>query len=233
MRKWRVRNLMTHDVVTVSEDTSYQEIADVLSRHGISAVPVVDEFHRVVGVVSEADLLHKVEYAGEEHIRRFFESRRDRTARTRAHGTVARDLMTSPAITTVQDASLAAAARLMDRENVKRLPVVSDIGRIVGIISRSDILRVFQRSDRDILFDVRTEVLQRALWVDPDQVGVRVDNGVVTLTGQLDNRTLTQMAVRYTETVAGVVDVVDELTYAVDDLAVARGDSAPPAIIAS
>ncbi len=232
MLGWQVRNVMTHDVVAVSEDTSYHEIADILSRHGISAVPVVDAFRMVVGVVSEADLLRKVELAGEKVVR-LFHRRGDRRARTKAHGAVARDLMTRPAITTLPSASLAAAARVMERENVKRLPVVNDIGRLVGIIARGDILRVFQRSDNDILLDVRRDVLQQSLWQSPDRVEVRVDNGVVTLSGQLDNRTLTQMAVRLTETVAGVVDVVDELTYVVDDLAVARGGTALSPTIAA
>ncbi len=217
MRNWTVRNVMTHDVVTVREDTPYREIAEILTKHGISAVPVIDEFRHVRGIVSEADLLHKVEFAGEEPVRRFFETRRARDARSKAGGETARDLMSRPAVTTMPGTKLGAAARLMDEEHVKRLPVTDDLGRIVGIVSRGDLLRVFQRPDEDIRRDVAEDVLRRAMWVDPAWVQVTVNAGIVTLVGRLDNRTLTEMAARLTETVAGVVDVVNRLEYEFDD----------------
>jgi len=217
MRTWRVSNVMTHDVITVPEHAMYHEIADLMNHRRISAVPVVDAFHRVVGVVSEADLLHKVEYAGEDRIRRFFDSRRGRAGRAKAHGETARELMTSPAVTTMPDTPLAAAVRLMDQEHVKRLPVVNQVGRVVGILSRSDVLRTFQRSDSDIRSDVRNDVLRRWLQADPDRVTLTVERGVVTLTGTMASRSAAATAVRFTEAVAGVVEVVDELSYDVDD----------------
>jgi CBS domain-containing protein len=211
---------MTTDVAMVGEETPYHEIVDILIERGVSAVPVVDAFRHVVGVVSEADLLHKVEFAGEERVRHFFESRRVHSARSKSHGEVARDLMSQPAITTTPDTSLAAAARLMDDEHVKRLPVVDDLGQIVGIASRSDLLRVFQRPDEDIRRDIVEEVLRRSLWLDSGMVEVTVDRGMVTLTGQLDTKTMAQLAVRLTEGVAGVVEVVDHLGYDFDDTVV-------------
>lgn len=220
MRMWRVRDVMTTDVATVGEDTPYHEIVDILTERRVSAVPVVDAFRHVAGVVSEADLLHKVEFAGEERVRHFFETRRQRSARSKAHGEMARDLMSQPAITTMPDMPLAAAARLMDDEKVKRLPVTDDLGQIVGIVSRGDVLRVFRRADADIRRDVAEEVLRRSLWLDPATVEVTVDRGVVTLTGRLDTKTLTQLAVQLTESVAGVVEVVDHLTYDLDDTTV-------------
>src|SRR5512139_156964 len=116
MRTWQVGDVMTRDVATVAEETPYRQIVDVLIRRGVSAVPVVDGFRRVLGVVSEADLLHRIERAGEPAQRRIIESRRRRGARARSEALVAGDLMTAPAVTTSPQASLPAAARLLDRE---------------------------------------------------------------------------------------------------------------------
>ncbi|WP_244166114.1 CBS domain-containing protein [Micromonospora saelicesensis] len=122
MRTWQVGDVMTREVETVVAETPYREIVDVLLRHGVSAVPVIDDFRRVLGVVSEADLLHRVERAGDPALRRVFESRRRRGARGKSAALLAGDLMTAPAVTTDPEATLSAAARLMDREQVKRLP---------------------------------------------------------------------------------------------------------------
>jgi CBS domain-containing protein len=225
MKIWRVRDVMTTDVATVEEGTPYREIVVVLTGRRVSAVPVVDEFRRVVGVVSEADLLPKVEFAGEPQVRHFLELRRRRDARSKAGGDTARDLMSTPAVTIQPDSSLAAAARLMDKESVKRLPVVDELGRLVGVVSRTDLLQVYRRPDDEIRAEVVEEVLRRSLWLEPGQVKTEVYNGVVTLTGQLDNKTLALLAVRLTESVAGVVEVVDQLGYDFDDTALTSSRS--------
>ncbi len=217
MRTWRVQDVMTTDVVTVGVDTGYKEIVDVLTDRHISAAPVVDDEGRVVGVVSEADLLHKIEYLGDDDERRVFISRRRRQARAKAHGPVARDLMSTPAVTVRPDTPLVEAARRMDDERVKRLPVVDDRGRLVGIVSRSDLLRVYLRPDREIAREVVDEVLGRTLWVEPSRVQVSVRGGVVTLEGRTDRRSTAELAVALTRGVPGVVEVVDRLGYDHDD----------------
>ncbi|WP_229401501.1 CBS domain-containing protein [Micromonospora okii] len=217
MRTWQVGDVMTTDVATVGEETPYREIVDVLVRRGISAVPVVDGFRRVLGVVSEADLLHKVERAGNPEERRVFEGRRRRIGREKADALIARDLMTAPAVTTCPQASLSAAARQMDREAVKRLPVLDDLGRLAGIVTRGDLLRVHLRSDADIREEVVREVLRGVLSVRDGLVTVRVRDGEVTLDGRLDRRSAVELAGRLAAQVGGVVRVVNTIGYDVDD----------------
>src|SRR5690606_23872858 len=118
MRTWRVSDVMTVDVVTVREDTPYRDIVDTLHEHRVSAAPVVDAGGQVVGVVSEADLLHKIEHVGEEHERRIFVSRRYKEAQAKAHGVTARDLMSAPAVTIAPDTPLIAAAKRLDEAKV-------------------------------------------------------------------------------------------------------------------
>lgn len=217
MKLWQVGDVMTADVVTVAKETPYRRIVDLMMDRRISAVPVIDDFRRVVGVVSETDLLHKVELAGESLQPRVFESRRHRSARAKARGAVAADLMSAPAVTVLPTTPVAAAARLMDSEQVKRLPVTDDLGRLVGIVSRGDLLKIYLRPDADVRGDVVAEVLRRVLAVTEDAVDVQVRDGVVTLTGKLDRRSAADIAVRLSRQVAGVVQVVDRLEFDFDD----------------
>jgi CBS domain-containing protein len=221
MRTWQVDDVMTTEVVTVDPETPYRDIVDTLTAHRISAAPVVDGTVRVVGVVSEADLLHKIEL-GDEHDRRVFASRRRRQAHAKAQGGRARDLMSAPAITVRTGTSLPAAAKLMDAEQVKRLPVTDEKGRLRGIVSRGDLLRVYLRTDEQIERDVRDEVLRRTLWVEPETVDVTVRGGVVTLAGSTDRRSTAQLAVKLVHSVPGVVEVVDQLGYEFDDREIAK-----------
>jgi CBS domain-containing protein len=211
MRTWQIRDVMTTDVATVREDTPYREIVDVLASRRVSAVPVVDDFRRVLGVVSEADLLHKVELIGEQHQRRVFEGNRRRTARVKADAAVAADLMTAPAVTALPDTPLVVAAKAMNSEQVKRLPVIDDLGRLVGIVTRGDLLKVHLRPDADIRHDVVEEVLRRVLAVEEGVVRVSVHDGVVRLAGLMDHRTSADIAGRLAAQVSGVVKVVNEL----------------------
>jgi CBS domain-containing protein len=217
MKLWQVGDVMTADVVSVAEKTPYRRIVDLMMARRISAVPVIDDFRLVVGVVSESDLLHKVELANESLEPRVFESRRRRSARTKARGAVAADLMSAPAVTVLPTTPVAAAARLMDSEQVKRLPVTNDLGRLVGIVSRGDLLKIYLRPDTDIRRDVVDEVLRRVLAVDEGTVRVDVHDGVVTLIGRLDRWSATDIAVRLSRQVAGVVQVVDRLDFDFDD----------------
>jgi CBS domain-containing protein len=218
---------MTTDVATVREEAPYREIVDVLATRRISAVPVVDDFGRVLGVVSEADLLHKVELVGQPYEPRLFERRQRRQARVKAEAAVARDLMTAPAVTAFGHAPVVAAARSMDRERVKRLPVIDDLGRLAGIVTRGDLLKVHLRPDDDIRADVVQEVLHRVLAVEEGLVRVTVRDGTVRLTGQLDRRSSVGIAVQLAAQVSGVVQVVNELGYDIDDTVFAGVGSRP------
>ena len=217
----RVRDVMTGAVVTVGPDTGYKEIVDALVDGAVSAVPVVDADDRVLGVVSEADLMRKVEFTGSGAQARIFEWRR-RAAREKAGGDHAGALMSGPAVTIGPDASVSEAARTMDDRGVKRLPVVDEQGRLVGIVSRRDLLRDYLRPDAELRTEIIDTVLRRVLLIEPGAVDVDVDRGVVTMRGTTDRRTTAQIAVRLTHLVPGVVDVVDELTFQYDDTDDAR-----------
>jgi CBS domain-containing protein len=213
----RVREVMTTQVATVGERAPFKQIVRVLAERRISALPVLDAAGRVVGVVSEADLLHKEEFSGGPGGPRPLEARRRRTARAKAAGDRAAELMTAPAVTVGPEATVAEAAKLLERHGIKRLPVVGDAGRLVGIASRADLLKVFLRSDPDIRREVLEDVLLHTMWLDPDAFTVEVRDGVVTLAGPLEFRSLIPIAVRLVHGVDGVVDVVDRLWFEVDD----------------
>jgi CBS domain-containing protein len=212
----KVRDVMTNPVVAVRERATYKKIVDALAEYGVSAVPVLDDDDRVVGVVSEADLMPKMEFAGDDPGARLLERFRRRSARAKAAGDTAGELMSHPAITARPEASIVEVARLMEAERVKRLPVVGDSGRLAGIVTRRDLLRVYLRPDAVIRDDVLAEVLGKALGIGPPDVSVEVADGVVTLAGSVDRRETGQLAVRLTRTVPGVVDVADRMTYRSD-----------------
>jgi len=218
MSHLKVSALMTRDVATVREHTPFHEIAKVLADRRVSAVPVVDLDNFVLGVVSEADLLHKVEFADDpDEGASILEGRAHRLARHKATGHVAKDLMTAPAVTVLDSANVVRAARLLESSGIKRLPVVNDLGRLVGIVSRRDLLRLYLRADADIRDEIVNQVLRRLLWIDPAEVKVEVDGGVVALVGKLEQRSLIDIAVRLVGAVDGVVEVDDRLTWRVDD----------------
>jgi CBS-domain-containing membrane protein len=208
---------MTENVLVVRLATPFKEVARVLADRGISALPVLDENDRLAGVVSEADLLYKEEYGKEEARFRLLASPDERAARSKATADVAGQLMTSPAVTIGPDAGLVQAAKMMDQHRVKRLPVVDADGRLIGIVSRADLLKTFLRTDDEIREEVIRDVFMRVMWAEPEKFDVTVDDGVVTLSGELQLRSSTVIAVRLTRKVDGVVDVIDRLAYVIDD----------------
>jgi len=215
MKRWYVGDVMTREVIAVAADMGYKEIADLMVRHSVSAVPVVDADRRVLGVVSEADLLAKLEYA-DRVPRHVLTSRRMRNGRQKALGDRAVDLMTEPAVTIRETESVTAAARLMEAARIKRIPVVDEHGSLIGIVSRRDLVRLYTRPDHEVRQAVADGVL-RSLWIDPELLRIRVRSGIVTLSGHLDRRSLAEIVVAFTRATPGVVDVVDELTYDFDD----------------
>ncbi|MGW6982809.1 CBS domain-containing protein [Streptomyces sp. NPDC054932] len=200
MRHRSVADLMTPTAVSVQRGTPFKEIARLLKEFDISAVPVVDEAERPVGVVSEADLLRK---------------------RSSGSGTnTAADLMTSPAITARTEWSVVRAARVMRGRQVKRLPVVDAAGRLIGILSRGDLLQLFLRRDHAIQEEILEDVVTHTLGLSPSSLTVDVTDGLVTLSGTVGRRSLVPIVLRLCQSVDGVVDVVNQLDYAQDDVSV-------------
>lgn len=216
MKTWTVADVMTRAVVSVDEGASYRNVVDLLVTNRFSAVPVVDAHGRVSGVVSESDLLRKIEYAGEDTPRAFDGPRR-RGERRKAMARTVVDLMSAPPVVAPAGTPITEAARLMDREGVKRLPVVDDADRLVGIVSRGDLLKVHLRSDEAIRSDIESGVLRSFLIDDAAAVTVAVDDGMVTLAGRVDRWSSAEIAERLSRRVPGVVEVTSSLSYRFDD----------------
>jgi CBS domain-containing protein len=206
-------------VVSVHTDIGYKDIAQLLTEHRISAVPVLDGTSRVVGIVSEADLLLKESQLEMNEHPSLVAGAKTRAARVKSAGRTAVDVMTSPAITIGPDQDVVQAARLMDSQRVKRLPVTDEQGHLLGIVSRRDVLRLFVRPDHEIRDEVRSEVLLKMLWLDPAPLDVTVADGIVHLHGEVESRSLSELIGSLVRRTDGVVDVVNNLTYAVDDTA--------------
>jgi CBS domain-containing protein len=208
---------MTSPAISVPETATYHDIVDVMVTHNISAVPVVDADETVVGVVSEADLLHKMEFAGGGPAQRLIERKRVRDGRRKATAVLAVDLMSEPAIVIRPAASIPAAAALMSEHGVKRLPVVDGDDRLIGVVSRADLVRLYARPDNQILSDIREYVLLGTLSMDPDALSIEVDNGVVSLAGAVGRRSTVKIVEILVQAVPGVVDVANHLSYHFDD----------------
>ncbi|MEN2423948.1 CBS domain-containing protein [Streptomyces rimosus] len=221
MKHRLIDQVMNRDVVTTSPEVPFKEVADLLARHAISGVPVVDRDDKVLGVVSETDLMSHQAAQDDDAPRPWYALRRRansaRAARTKAGGRTAGDLMTSPAVTIGPRRTVAEAARTMAAHRVERLPVIDEEGRIMGIVTRSDLLSVFRRPDEEVRDEIVEDVLVRTLWLAPHTIDVRVHDGVVTLTGKLQRRSEVPIAIRLTGRVDGVVSVTDHLSYQEDD----------------
>lgn len=206
-----VRDVMTKRVIAVRKDASFKEMAAMLRSSRISAFPVIDDARRVIGVVSEADLLVKeaVQADGSSVLAALRHWREDE----KEAGVTAGDLMTAPAVTIGPDAPVAEAARLMYDRRVKRLPVVTSAGQLVGIISRVDVLSVFDRPDDQIRGEITKDVLPAVIAAVPNDRKVTVRDGIVTLTGSVDNERDARTVVEAVRHVQGVVAVRDRLRY--------------------
>lgn len=215
MKPTKVGAVMVTDVVTAGYGTPFKELVRLLEEHRVSGLPVVDEHGKVIGVVSGTDLmLHQTRDPGHDHAHLGGRARR---AAAKSNATTASGVMSSPAVTVRSDATVTEAARLMAAHRVERLPVVDVQDRLVGIVTRGDLLRVFLRSDKEIVREVREEVLGNTLWLAPQAIEVTARDGVVTLSGQLERRSEIPVAVGMTRRLDGVVDVVDHLSYRIDD----------------
>jgi len=205
-----VSDVMTHTVAAVGRKANFKEIVQLMEQWKVSALPVLEGEDRVVGVVSEADLLHKEEFRDGDPDR--ITQLRRLSDLTKAGAVTAEDLMTAPVVTVHADATLAQAARTMAHAKVKRLPVVDDMGKLEGVVSRGDLLKVFLRDDEDIAEEVQREIVSYLFRAPLSPVRVQVRDGVVTLAGQIRDTSLVPVAARLVRAVEGVVDVEFELT---------------------
>ncbi|MDI3406853.1 CBS domain-containing protein [Streptomyces cavernicola] len=201
--RYTVSDVMSHTAVAVGRGASYKEAVELMQQWKVGALPVLEGEGRVVGVVSEADLLLKEEFKQEDpHLPE------QARAAVKAAAVLVEDLMSSPAVTVRAHATLPEAARVMAQKGVKQLPVVNGVGLLEGMVSRSDLLKVFLRSDQEIADDIHQVLDGLPL---PGPVHVTVRDGIATLRGPLRDRTPLPLLARALRTVEGVVDVRLEL----------------------
>jgi CBS domain-containing protein len=214
----RVEEIMTRDVLTIGPEAEVRDVARIFVEHGISGMPVCGVQREVVGIISEGDILLK-EQGPSERGWSFLSGLGGKTA---THAKKARaikvlDAMTSPAITVSPYTSVAAAARLMSEHGVNRLPVMRG-DTLVGIVTRTDLVKAFARSDAEIREEIKEDLLRRTFWLEAtDVVVVEVKRGAVRLTGSVDNRSDAELLERLTARVPGVVSVQADLTWRADD----------------
>jgi CBS-domain-containing membrane protein len=213
MKRTTVADVMTRTVVAVLEGAEFKEIVEVMRNAHISALPVLDSEHHVIGVVSEGDLLAKEAKAAG---RRAAGPRRRAADEEKADEVLAAGLMTRPAVTIGRDATVPDAASLMSARRVRRLPVVDDWGHLIGIVSRVDVLSVFSREDSEIRDEV-TDIVTRKFALDPHTVEISVRSGIVTVTGKVEIQASTPYLLDDIRHVEAVVDVRDRLSYPHED----------------
>ncbi|GHE55761.1 CBS domain-containing protein [Streptomyces capitiformicae] len=217
-----VSDAMTHIVPAVRHKAAFKDMVKAMRHRHVGAVPVLDDERHVVGVVSEADLLHKEGLRdGDPDLPRAghvptggapYPRLRRLSDLIKAAAVEAGELMTAPAVTVHAGTTLTQAARLMARHRVKRLPVVDADGRLRGVVSRSDLLKVFLRDDADIAEEIRREVVPRLAPDTDEPIRADVRDGAVTLTGRVRDINLLPLAARLARAVEGVVDVDCALT---------------------
>jgi CBS domain-containing protein len=226
MRHAVAREIMNSPVITLPPDTPFRNIVAIMLQHGISGLPVVDEHGRLLGVVTEADLLLKEEvphpqpalipwHGSSLRLERILDRHR------KSEGTTAGDLMTENVVTATEETSAHQLAHLMLTRDINRIPILRD-GRVVGIVTRADILKLFTRGDQTLLSAIQ-EVLVRDLWIDPKGLSISCLNGVVTVSGGVDRRTDRDLLIRWIKAIDGVVGVnADGLEFRIDDLALGK-----------
>lgn len=212
----KVRDLMTTDPVTTTPSTPLKEAARLMVRHKVSGLPVLDG-GRVVGIVTEGDFLRQEASRDQPYRFSLLDALfGDEPAAAPAAETVGQ-VMTEQVLTVAPEATLSEAARIMSSRRVKRLPVVGPGGELLGVISRADVVNAFTKPDEVIEDEIREDIVRRLLFLDPKVVQVTVDDGVVTLSGVLENRTEAHLLEELTRRIDGVIRVDSRLTFEVDD----------------
>jgi CBS domain-containing protein len=215
-----VQDVMTRQVVRVTPTTPLKEVAALLVENRISGMPVVGDGGAVVGVVSEADFLMKELGAGAVHhrplARLLGETQETRYQLVKLAATTAAGAMTRPAVVIGPHHRLSEAAALMTGRRVNRLPVV-DRGRLVGIVTRGDLVRAYVRSDEELARTIKEEILRGVLWLDPVLFSVSVKAGLAAISGRVERRSTSEMIERSVAMLPGIVDVQCDLTWDLDD----------------
>ncbi|WP_434599979.1 CBS domain-containing protein [Streptomyces sp. A5-4] len=230
MKRTQIGTVVVSDVITARADTGFKEVARLLGDNRISGLPVIDDDDKVIGVISETDLIRR-QAAEPLHARA--SRRRSRFTRPappagalREHAETAQAVMSTSAVTVHAEETLAEAARTMTQQHIERLPVVDEEDRLVGIVTRREVLRVFLRPDQDLRREVVHDVLVGTLSLAPRSIDVSVSEGVVTLQGEVERRSEKPIALHLTRRIDGVVAVVDQLTYRIDDSHVQSAEQA-------
>ncbi|OLZ65424.1 hypothetical protein AV521_31885 [Streptomyces sp. IMTB 2501] len=208
----RVGDVMTRAVVAVGRRTQFKDMVERMEQWQVSALPVLEGDGRVVGLVSEADLLPKEEFRDSDPDR--LTQRRRLSDLSKAGAVSAEELMSAPAVTVHADATLAEAARIMALRHIKRLPVVNTEGLLEGVVSRGDLLKVFLRPDNDLADEIRRDVIDVLFPAPVEPVHITVVDGVATLTGRVQDASRISLAARLVRGVEGVVGVDCRLTAA-------------------
>lgn len=227
----RVQELMTTPALSIGPEASLKEVARIFVENGITGLPVCDARNHVVGVVSAGDILYK------EHDPLDLDGRRRprwprgrEAAAIKSRALVVREAMTSPPVTISPWSSASDAARLMTERGVNRLPVVKD-DTLVGIVTRSDLVRAFIRPDEEIERELREEVLEQTMWLDRDSVQVDVKRGVVSLAGTLRTRSNVTLLEGLAARIPGVVALKSDLRWNLDDLSRAERHAAGRSVL--
>ena len=214
-----VEALMIPGVDALDECATFKDVVRRLADGCLSAIPVVSEDGRVVGVVSEADLILRDESFGVPWLPDGWMKRSDRR---KAHARTAGELMTSPAITVGPDTDVTEAATIMRKHRIKRLPVCDGDGHLLGMVSRTELLREFLREDTDLRFDI-AELLWHEMSIPKYEVWFTVEDGVVTAEGHVEHRVQAAEAISRIREIPGTVEVVDRLRWTHDDSVIAQG----------
>jgi len=206
-----VRDVMSTHVIAVRQNASYKDMAAMLHEQRVSAFPVLDDHNKVIGVVSESDLLTKEALEGT--VPGMLQSMTSQREHARASAVTAAELMTKPPVTIGPDEPVTQAARLMYSRRLKRLPVTSDDGTLIGIVSRADVLSVYSRPDADIQREITQDLIQGTFACDPARFTVTVADGIVTIEGAPETDLAGRDIVAAARHVEGVVAVRDRLRY--------------------
>ncbi|MFI8204088.1 CBS domain-containing protein [Streptomyces sp. NPDC085937] len=220
MKATEVGAVMTTEVVTAAYGTPLGDVVRRLAEHRVGGLPVTDDEGRVVGVICASDLTRpgaREAVTGPWRVRPRGPGRSPLRALSGGRARTAGGAMSAPAVTVRARSTVTEASCLMTTHGVERLPVVDEEERLVGIVTRRDLSRAVLRTDGAIDRAVRRYVLGTALWLTPRALAVGVENGVVTLTGQVERRSDVELAVDAASRIDGVVAVVDQLSYRVDD----------------
>lgn len=215
-----VRDVMTRPVASVQRGTPLRDVAQVLVDHSISGVPVVDTDGAVLGVVSEGDFLIKAQGRDAVRHRRLArilgESGESRAQLAKLAAVNAAEAMSAPPVTIESSRPITEAAAVMTARGVNRLPVVDD-GRLVGIVTRADLVRAYVRSDEELERAIREDVLLRILWLDPNLFTVTVTDGAVSISGRVERRSTAEMIERAVSMVPGIVHVKTDVVWVLED----------------